>query len=45
MTKTEVIKKCYDVLKALWHEGPVEPYMDHFYKNVKSGKIKIKRRS
>ena len=42
MTVTEVLKKCHDVLNALWHDGPVEPYLDQFYKNVRTGKIKIK---
>jgi len=43
MSEIEVVENCSDTLKALWYKGSVEPYIERFYINKKTGKIKIKR--
>ena len=33
MTQEEVVENCSDILRALWHDGSVEPYLERFFKN------------
>ena len=40
----EIIEKYSDVLRELWHNGPVEHLLNMFYLNVHTGKIKIKKK-
>jgi len=42
ISRKEVVENYSDVLRQLWHRGPVEGYLDHFFVNPASGKIKIK---
>ncbi|MFX1392583.1 MAG: hypothetical protein ACFFAH_03320 [Promethearchaeota archaeon] len=38
----EMIHKYSDILRAYWHDGPVEHLLDRFFVNVHTGKIKIR---
>ncbi len=44
MTVPEITKECNDILHDIWTYESVEPYLDKFYKNKKTGKVKLKRK-